>query len=78
MHYGGSIPPLHVAASQVSDDQSGSLMNVSPQSIITLSHPDVKSVRVPSRKQSRDDEKFIQQEIASLLKKKLIEPSKSP
>ena len=77
VHYGGSMPPLHVAASQLSDDQSNSLMNVSPQSVITLSHPDVKPVRVPSRKWSRTDEKFIQQEIASL-KKKLIQPSKSP
>ena len=78
VHYGGSMPPLHIAASQLSDDQSGSLMNVSPQSVITLSLPDVKPVRVPSRKRSRADEKFIQQEIASLLKKKLIQPSKSP
>ena len=72
------MPPLHVAASQLSDDQSSSLMNVSPQSVITLSHPDVKPVRVASRKRSRADEKFIQQEIASLLKKKRIQPSKSP
>ena len=71
------MPPLHVAASQLSDDQSGSLINVSPQSVITLSHPDVKPVRVPSRKRSRADEKFIPQEIASLLKKVLIQPSKS-
>ena len=77
VHYGCSMPPLHVAASQLSDDQSGSLMNVSPQSVITLSHPDVKPVRVPSRKRSRADEKFIPQEIASLLKKVLIQPSKS-
>ena len=47
MHYGGSMPLLHVAASQPSDDQSGSLMNMSPQSIITLSNPNVKPVRVP-------------------------------
>ena len=84
------MPPLHVAASQLSDDQSSSLMNVSPQSVITLPHPgvkpvrvslchpDVKPVRVPSHKRSRADEKFIQQEIASLLKKKLIQPSESP
>ena len=72
------MPPLHVAAFQLSDDQSGSLMNVSPQSVITLSHPDVKPVTLPSRKRSGADEKFIQQEIASLLKKKLIQPSKSP
>ena len=78
VHYCGSMPPLHVVASQLSDDQSGSVMNVSPQSVITLSHPDVKPVRVPFRKRSRADEKFIQQEIASLLKKKLIQPSKSP
>ena len=78
VHYGGSMPPLHVAASQLSDDQSSSLMNVSPQYVITLSHPDVKLVKVPSRKRSRADEKFNQQEIASLLKKKLIQPSKSP
>ena len=77
VHYGGSMPPLHVTASQLSDDQSSSLMNVSPQSVITLSHPDVKPVRVTSCKLSRADEKFIQQEIASLLKKKLIQPSKS-
>ena len=72
------MPPLHVAASQLSDDQSSSLMNVSPQSVITLSHPDVKPVRIPSRKRSRDDEKFNQHKIASLQKKKLIQPSKSP
>ena len=72
------MPPLHVVASQLPHDQSGSLMNVSPQSAITLSHPDVKLVRLPSRMRSQDDEKFIQQEIASLLKKKLIQPSKSP
>ena len=72
------MPPLQVAASQLSDDQSGSLMNVSPQSVITLSHLDIKPARVPSRKRSRADEKFIQQEIASLLKKKLIQSSKSP
>ena len=61
------MPPLHVAASQLSDDQSGSLMNVSPQSIITISPS--------SRKRTQADEKFIQQEITSLLKKKLIQPS---
>ena len=72
------MPPLHIAASQLSNDQSGSLMNVSPKSVITLSHPDIKPVRVPSRKLSRADEKFIQQEVASLLKKNLIQPSKSP
>ena len=46
--------------------------------LLSLYHPDVKPVRVPSRKQSRADEKFIQQEIAFLLKKKLIPTSKSP
>ena len=78
VHYGGAMPLLPVAASQLSDDQSSTLMNVSPQSVITLSQPDVKPVKVPTRKRSRADEKFNQQEFAPLLKKKLIQLSKSP
>ena len=33
VHYGGSMPPLSVAVSEISDDQSGSLINVTPQSV---------------------------------------------
>jgi hypothetical protein len=78
VYYGGPMPPLHVTASRIKDSQPASLMKVSPQSVVTLSTPNVKPIRVPSRKRSPADEKFIQQEIASLLKKKLIKPSKSP
>lgn len=74
---GGSMPPLHIDALQLEDEQPGSLMNVSPQSVITLSSG-ANPVRVPSCNRSLADEQFIQQEIASLLKRKLIQPSKSP
>ena len=72
------MPPLHTDALQLEDEQPGSVMNISPQSVITLSSSGADPVGVPSRKRSRADEQFIQQKIALLLKRKLIQPSKSP
>ena len=54
-------------------------MSASPQCVVTLSYPSsgVNPVRIQSC-EPLDDEQFIQQAIASILKKKLIQPSKSP
>ena len=44
------MPSLHMYALQLEDEQPGSLMNVSPQSVITFSSLGTNPVRVPSRK----------------------------
>ena len=73
------MPPLHIDTIQLEDEQSGSLISASPESVVTLSYSSsgVNPVRIQSC-ESLEDEQFIQQAIASLLKKKLIQPSKFP
>ena len=46
------MPPMYIDALQLEDEQPGSLMNVSPQSIITLSLSGANPVRIPSCKRS--------------------------
>jgi hypothetical protein len=79
--FDGELPPLvlsHVAATTTTPSSNAArpeklIMNVD-QSLTSDCHP----IRIKSRKFNRDDERFIQQNIDSLLADGEIEVSNSP
>ena len=51
------MPPLQIDTIQLEDEQSGSLMSASPQSVVTLSYSSsgVNSVRIQSCESLEDE-----------------------
>ena len=70
MKFGGDKPPLKVC--------NLSLANVPPPDLFANLKPECKPIAVRSRRFNPSQSKFIRQEIQTLLRDEIIEPSKSP